>query len=57
MEAGLGFVPGCQVYDPYLIGLWLGDGTSAGPSFTVADEEVVAYLRDVAVRERMLLIK
>jgi RecA/RadA recombinase len=26
--------------DPYIFGLWLGDGTSAGPSLTTADKEI-----------------
>jgi len=30
--------------DPYLLGLWLGDGTSAEPSFTTQDPEIVDYL-------------
>ena len=27
--------------DPYILGLWLGDGTSRGGSFTTTDEEIV----------------
>ena len=29
--------------DPYILGLWLGDGNSSGYGFTSADEEVVLY--------------
>jgi phage terminase large subunit-like protein len=31
--------------DPYVLGAWLGDGTSTGGGFTSADEEVVAIIR------------
>lgn len=30
---------------PYLLGLWLGDGSSAGPTITNVDSEVLAYIR------------
>ena len=29
--------------DPYILGHWLGDGTSAGTRFTSADQEIVDY--------------
>lgn len=29
--------------DPYLIGYWLGDGTSAASQITTADPEIIAY--------------
>jgi hypothetical protein len=31
--------------DPYIIGLWLGDGTSANTGFTNQDSTVIAYLK------------
>lgn len=31
--------------DPYFIGLWLGDGTSADVGITTMDEEIVEYLK------------
>lgn len=30
--------------DPYLMGLWLGDGTSSKPEITTADEKILNYL-------------
>lgn len=42
-----------EVYDPYLLGLWLGDGTSEAVSFTTMDVEIEDYLRQVAVREKL----
>lgn len=33
-----------QYLPPYLLGLWLGDGTSIGSEITTADEEIVGYL-------------
>lgn len=44
------------VYDPYLLGLWLGDGTSDDTSFTSMDNEIVSYLQLVAKREGLLLL-
>jgi hypothetical protein len=44
-----------EVYDPYLLGLWLGDGTSACAHITSMDAEIVGYLEDVAAREGTLL--
>jgi hypothetical protein len=37
--------------DPYILGVWLGNGNSSGASFTIndLDEEVVDALRDYAV--------
>ena len=32
--------------DPYILGHWLGDGTSANAGFTSADEEIVDYYRE-----------
>lgn len=34
---------------PYLLGIWLGDGSSRGPSVTTADPEVADYLREFAL--------
>jgi hypothetical protein len=34
--------------DPYFVGLWLGDGTSAEAAVTTADAEVKSYLYDFA---------
>lgn len=33
--------------DPYLIGYWLGDGTSSAPQITTIDEEIVDYFNKV----------
>jgi hypothetical protein len=32
--------------DPYLLGAWLGDGTSSKPEITNVDEEIVDYLEE-----------
>jgi len=32
--------------DPYIIGIWLGDGTEASAHITSADKEIVDYLRE-----------
>ena len=36
------------ILDPYLLGLWLGDGTTGQPEFESMDNEIVAYLHDYA---------
>jgi hypothetical protein len=33
-------------FDPYVLGYWLGDGTSIRPDITTADEEVVEYFTE-----------
>jgi hypothetical protein len=33
-------------FDPYIIGLWLGDGTSAGTGITNQDSTIIKYLYD-----------
>lgn len=33
---------------PYLLGIWLGDGSSRSPHITTTDEEVVVFLREYA---------
>jgi hypothetical protein len=32
-------------FDPYIIGLWIGDGTSSKPSITTQDSEIICYLK------------
>jgi hypothetical protein len=34
--------------DAYILGAWLGDGTSAGPQFTLVDAEIVNHLDTLA---------
>lgn len=34
-----------NVFDPYLIGLWLGDGDSNSSGFTNQDSEIIKYLK------------
>ena len=34
--------------EPYLLGLWLGDGTASFPQITTPDKEIVDYLYDYA---------
>jgi len=33
------------VLDPYMLGYWLGDGTSSQPEITTADNEIVEYFK------------
>lgn len=41
--------------EPYLLGVWLGDGTSMFPQVTTADFEIKDYLREYADRNNMRL--
>ncbi len=43
--------------DPYLYGLWLGDGTSKASSITSADQEIVDYLNNWATENRLKINK
>lgn len=38
--------------DPYILGVWLGDGTSAGGGFTTADEPIVGAMQDAGYQPR-----
>ena len=40
-------------FDPYMLGLWLGDGTSSRPTITTADTEIMDYLEDYALEHNM----
>jgi replicative DNA helicase len=35
--------------DPYILGLWLGDGTKGAPEFESMDQEVIQYLEEYAL--------
>lgn len=35
-------------FDPYMLGLWLGDGTSSKACITTADKEIIEYLMNYA---------
>lgn len=43
--------------DPYLLGLWIGDGTACKPQITTADKEIVSYLDMYADQNQMILKK
>ena len=36
------------ILDPYLLGLWLGDGSTSAPEIESMDYEVISYLQDYA---------
>lgn len=56
----LTFAPRAQpLFDPYVIGAWLGDGTASGPVFTLTDDEIVDEI-EKRCRERgmgLVLVK
>ncbi len=41
--------------DPYLLGIWLGDGTSIFPQITTPDIEIKQYIQDYVNRHNLLL--
>lgn len=43
--------------DPYLLGYWLGDGTSAKPEITTAEEEVIDYFTEYCDKNNLMLKK
>lgn len=47
------FPPREITFDPYLLGLWLGDGTSAEPAITNIDKEILDYLYDYAEKNKL----
>lgn len=38
------------IIHPYALGCWLGDGTSAGASFTCADPDIISVLKEVGIK-------
>jgi hypothetical protein len=47
-RTGVNFEEKTLPIDPYLLGMWLGDGTSHITDITTADNEVVSYLQNYA---------
>ena len=47
-RAAIDFAPQPTILDPYIVGLWLGDGTFGYPRFSTIDPEVVEYLQQQA---------
>jgi hypothetical protein len=45
-KSGVDFIEKKLLFDPYIIGLWLGDGTSAKPEITNQDSTILFYLRN-----------
>lgn len=45
------------IIDSYMLGLWLGDGTSAEPEITNIDNEVLEYCKEYALENNMLFNK
>lgn len=43
--------------DPYVLGIWLGDGTSAQPQFTNPDPQILAYLRKELCENKGLICR
>ena len=43
---GVSFSPKSVDFDPYIIGLWLGDGTSSKPAISSQDATILGYLHN-----------
>lgn len=43
--------------DPYLLGLWLGDGTTSEPGITNIDKEIIDYIYDYATQNNLRVTK
>lgn len=55
-KVGVNFPAAC-VFDPYLLGVWLGDGSSTRPEITTADHEIVKYISTAADRMGLRIVK
>ena len=42
-------------FDPYIIGLWLGDGSSSDPQITSQDAEIISYLQKTLPLHNLML--
>jgi DNA polymerase III delta prime subunit len=42
-------------FDPYIIGLWLGDGSSSSPKITSQDAEIITYLQKTLPQYNLML--
>lgn len=42
-----------QGLDPYILGLWLGDGTKGTPEFESMDPEIIQYLEEYAIAHNL----
>lgn len=40
-------------FDPYMLGLWLGDGNCSKPTITTMDPEIMSYLEQFAIEHNM----
>ena len=49
IQGALVLKPADLPIDPYVLGLWLGDGTSASGDITIAEEQALQVLRDAGV--------
>ena len=45
------------IIDPYLLGLWLGDGYSNGKEFSTNDEEILKYWEKWAFNNQSIVVK
>lgn len=47
------FEPKTVSLEPYMVGLWLGDGTTAEPAITNVDPPIIDYINDFAERHNL----
>jgi hypothetical protein len=52
---GVSFSPKSVDFDPYIIGLWLGDGTSSKPAISSQDATILGYLHNNLRRYGLML--
>lgn len=53
----INFEPQDILIDPYMLGLWLGDGSSSTPSITIADKdsEIIEYCKNFASKNGLTI--
>lgn len=56
IRTGVEFEDIYVVLNPYLVGLWLGDGSSRGTKFTTADKEILEYITNEVAKFELKVI-
>lgn len=55
LTKSLEYSPKQFTLEPYFLGLWLGDGSSRGPSISTVDTEIVEYLKQLCLYKNLTL--
>ena len=56
-HVGVDFEEKSVLLDPYLLGIWLGDGTSKESSITSVDDDLIDYIKEILIKYDLCLRK